>query len=1165
MKDWTFRQWNRITGWVVFIIALVTYLLTMERKFSFWDTGEYISSAAKLEVTHAPGAALFQLVGAVFCTLAFGHGEYYALIINAMSGLFSAFTILFLFWTITHMMVRLNGWDFQHLTKTQEKITLFAGAVGALCFTFSDTFWYSAVEGEVYSMASLFIALLVWLMTKWDEEAHLPSAHRWLILIFFVVGLGVGVHMMCLLAIPAFCLLYYARKYEFSWKSFIIANAITLGVLIFVFKFIFPFIMGLFGKAEIFAVNGMGLPFHSGTVITFLLLIGLSALIIRLSFTKTNKAMVRTASLSLVFMLIGFSCWMVIPIRANANPPMNLNNPDNALGMLDYYNREQYGDWPLFKGQNYTAYLDNAGMMKNEDGSLQTKTRGYIYEKDEKTNTYRKVGEHINYVYNPNQVTFFPRMFQGMGSEGKEVMSNYMLYGAPEFEFNYDNEEVASSPEAKKVFDQLKAKYNDGTITIDDYLQAKEYDLLKVKPPTFGQNLDYFINFQNNHYFLRYLLWNYVGRQNDLDGQMETTRGNWISGIPFIDQLNVGDMKDMPTEYKNESTVYFFFLPLILGLIGLYFQAVQDFKRFYALLALFILTSVGIVFYTGMKPFEPRERDYAMVGSFYAYAIWIGLGAGVILEALQKKLKNPSLVPGAGVVLMMIPAMMAFQNYQSHDRSGRSAAYDYAYSSLKNINKDGILFVYGDNDTYPLWALQETERFRDDVKVVNFTLVGTAWNIDQVKRRTYNSAPIPSQLVHEDYREDRNEQIVLLSSEDWKGIFENMASQQVNPNTLSEFQKYLTQDSMTVKEAVSFIQRNSEQKDIIKKMLFGEEKYEKFNFLPVNKFVLPVNKKNVLASGAVRPQEAGLMVDYIPITYKSRTMYKANLVLMDILANNDWKRTLNFSTGGVYDPENVFFMQDYLQYDGMSYRLIPIQTKRSETGDLGRVDPQTLYQNVKNFRWGGFSNTYNHFDDAALSNIYIYRMAASRAAESLALSGQQAKAREMIALVNKEIPLVKYTDPRGVSSIINAMILSGQEKEGMALAKKSLSKILKDYAYFMQLDPSAKRFAGRDMKMKPLEYSMVVSAVTDALKTLNKPKEAYMFAVESMRPIDKKFEGFVNHLKAIGKEKAFKESENVTEITAFYQYMFDVMDGFDSTYSKEKEHQITSAIIKYAQ
>lgn len=1161
MKNWTFRQWNTILGWVVFVIAFFTYLSTIEPNFSFWDCGEYISSAVKLEVTHAPGAALFQIVGAVAAMFALGKGENYSIVINAMSALFSALTILFLFWTITHLVRRLLNKDFEEVTKHQEISILFAGVIGALCFTFSDTFWFSAVEGEVYSMASMFIALLVWLITKWENEYTAPDSERWIILIFFILGLSVGVHMMCMLAIPAVCLIYYARNYTFSWKSFLWANVITLVVLAFVFKIIFPVIMTLFGKLEIFFVNGLGLPFHSGTIAAFILMVVICYFLIKYA-RKAKRNVYQTVALSVVYMIIGFSCWMVIPIRANANPPMNLNDPDTAIGMLDYYNREQYGDWPTIYGQNYTAFLDAKGIEKNEDGSYKTVKTGDIYEKDEKTGTYRKTGDRFNYVFNKSHVSLMPRMF----NEDKDVMSNYVsMYGAPDFTFNYGNEDVADSPEAKQIFDELRQKYEDGSITAADYLKVRPYDLINVQRPSFGQNMDYFITFQNGYYFVRYLMWNFVGRQNDLEGHMEITNGNWISGISFIDDALWGSQEKMPAKFKNESTVTFFFLPLILGLIGFFFQLNRDFGRFYALLSLFILTSVGIVFYTGVKPFEPRERDYAMVGSFYAFAIWIGLGAGAILWFLQSKVKSNAVNIIAGIVLLGVPLMMGFQNYNVHDRSNRYTAYDYAYSVLKSLPKDDILFVYGDNDTYPVWAIQETERFRDDVKVVNFTLASTPWNIDQIKRKTYNAAAIPSQLTHEDYRDGVNDQIYLMKKDDWQGLFSMLKEQGAPETEFQQFRKYLTQDSMTLKEAMNFIKMKSPEKDELLKMYFGEEKYEKYNILPVTKFILPVNKANAVNAGIIRQADLPNTVNQIMINYKGNTLYKNNLIMLDLLANFDWKRPINFSSGGIYDSENIFFLDEYLQFDGFSYRLVPIHTLQNADGDLGRVDANSLYNVVKNFRWGNFKDLNAHFDETATSNIISYRGAASRAAAALSLSGQKAKAIELLDLAAKEIPAEKYNDPRSLSSMVYGYIVAGQEQKGLKLAEILKKGIFEEYDYYLSLNKSDQVYLRKQMRAKPMEYSLVVSAVTDAYTKIGQKDKAYDYLVKSIEPIDKKFNTFIKDLQQLGKEKAMSESENVQKITPFYQYLFDIMQPFDSTYSKEKENQITTAIIKATQ
>ncbi|MDO4225331.1 MAG: DUF2723 domain-containing protein, partial [Bergeyella zoohelcum] len=667
------------------------------------------------------------------------------------------------------------------------------------------------------------------------------------------------------------------------------------------------------------------------------------------------------------------------------------------------------------------------------------------------------------------------------------------------------------------------------------------------------------------YYFVRYLMWNFVGRQNDLEGNMENTRGNWVSGISFIDDAMWGSQDQMPSKFHNESSVAFFFLPLLLGLLGAYFQLDKDFKRFYAILSLFILTSVGIIFYTGVKPFEPRERDYAMVGSFYAFAVWVGLGAACILLFIQKKIKSQSTNIIAGVVLMGIPMMMGFQNYVPHDRSGRETAYDYAYSVLKSLPKESILFVYGDNDTYPTWTIQETERFRDDVKVINFTLLGTPWNIDQVKRRTYNAMPIPSELSHEDYREGSNDQIYLMRPEMWQQIFAEAQQMGLSENALAEFKKYQTQDSISVKEAMKFLKTKSESKDIILQMLFGETKYEKMNFLPVSKFIIPVNKANAVKSGIIKAKDLAIAENEIVVNYGARTMFKSNLILLDILANFDWKRPISFSSGGLYDNDNLFYLADYLQFDGFTYRLVPIKTPENEQGDTGRVDADDLYNVVKNFKWGGFKNLNTHFDETCTSNIISYRTATSRAAAALVEKGNKQKALELLDLATAEIPVKKYNDPRSLSAMVYGYILAGQENKGIQLAEELKKGIFEEYDYYLTLSPSEQRFVNRQMRLKPAEYSLVVRAVSDAYIKLGKKDKGYDYLVKSLQPLDKRYNAFIKQLQAMGKEKAYNEADKIQDIVPFYHYIFDVMKPYDSTYGEEKLKQIEQQLMKLTQ
>ncbi|STD00936.1 Uncharacterised protein [Chryseobacterium carnipullorum] len=509
--------------------------------------------------------------------------------------------------------------------------------------------------------------------------------------------------------------------------------------------------------------------------------------------------------------------------------------------------------------------------------------------------------------------------------------------------------------------------------------------------------------------------------------------------------------------------------------------------------------------------------------------------------------------------------MMGFQNYTPHDRSKKSAARDYAYSFLKSVPKDDIIFIYGDNDTFPVWAIQETERFRDDVKTVNFTLLATPWYIDQVKRKTYNATGIPTQLTHDDYRDGVNDQIYLMKKEDWEGFFSMLKQQGVPDTEFQAFRKFLTQDTLTLKEAVSFLKFKSPEKDELLKMYFGEEKYAEYNILPVTKFILPVNKENALKAGIITQADLPNVVNQIMITYKGNTLYKNNLMMLDMFANFDWKRPINFSSGGVYDSENIFYLDEYLQFDGFSYRLVPIHTVPNTDGNMGRVNANSLYDVVKNFRWGNFKDLGIHYDEAATSNIMGYRMTASRAASALALSGQKGKALEILDLVSKEIPAEKYNDPRSLSSMVTGYIIAGQEKKGLQLAEILKKEIFEEYDYYLSLSPAFQKQSARQMRVKPMEYSLVVSAVTDAYKKLGQNEKAYNYLIKSIEPVDKKFNIFITALQQMGKEKAIKESEDIQKITPFYQYLFDVMQPFDYTYSKKKEDQITRAMIKITQ
>ncbi|MDR3273146.1 MAG: DUF2723 domain-containing protein [Flavobacteriaceae bacterium] len=1143
-----YKKLNNIIGWGIFAIAAITYLLTIEPNFSFWDCGEYISSAVKLEISHSPGAITFQILGAVWALFAFGNGHHYSIVINAMSAIMSAFTIIFLFWTITHLVRRIlfPKIDPSEYTLYQKAVIFLSGAIGALTFTFTDTFWFSAVEGEVYASASCFTALLLWLICKWEDNADSSRANKWLILISLIIGLSVGVHLMVLLVVPTMGYIYYAKKYDFTWKNFIIASVIIGAVFIFVFKIIFVVTMGFFGASEIFFVNDLQMPFNTGSIFAFIVII--AVFYYGLTYTAKHKhTIANTVILSVLFMLIGFSSWMVVPIRANANPPINLNDPDNAIGMKDYYNRVQYGDWPTFYGANYTAYLDPNGIIGTTDN-------GPIYEKNETTGRFEITGKRLSYKFDPKQESFLPRMYNNLPSS----MENYgLMEGYPEFTMN---PEYAGNPQAEKVFKELQHKKSSGEISIDDYQAALQNDLINVKKPTLAQNFNFMMTYQMGYMFVRYLLWNFAGRQNDIQGNYQDAKGNWVSGIKTIDAMHLGNQDKIPSAYVNKATNHYFFLPLLLGLIGFFFQLNRDSERFWALLVLFLLTSAGIIFYTNVRAFEPRERDYALVTAFYTFGIWIGLGVTAVMQGL-KKLKQETAGLAVGAVLLGIPLLVAFQNWDDHDRSRRYTAYDFSYSYLNGLDKNSpILFVYGDNDTYPLWALQETEEFRSDAKVVNYTLLGTSWYIDQVLRKTYQAPKLPSSLVHAEYRDGTNDQIFVLENDFWKNIFTNVSADSI-PQEYNEFRKFAEQDSMSAKEAIAFIRNKQAQtviKDIYSRVTGTDYSSRDLSFLPLKKIYIPVNKENALKYGIVKPEDAPLMVNNLKVTITRGSLDKATLAMLDMFANYNWDRSIYFSSGGTYSPVNLFYTQNYLEYQGMVSKLVPIYTPDDRSGNQGRTNPLTLYNLIMNYRFGNFKDPKAYFDETCRSNILNYRMACGRAAIALAKAGDKKQANDVLALISREIPLSMYPATPSFNSIISAYLYIGEEQEGLKLAEDYKKQILNELDYYLSLSPNDQKFVVNDMGTLSSYYSLVVSNMVDTYQNMNQQDKALSYITKSFAPLDERLKNF----EMLGKNGASKQHIAMQNLMTSYGQMFQILHPIDSVYEQEKLEEVSKKIMK---
>ena len=714
----SFKKLNNIVGWFVFLIATIVYFLTLEPTVSWWDCGEYISTAYKLQVGHPPGAPLFQMIGRFFSLFAFGDVTKVALMINAMSALCSSFTILFLFWTISLLAKKIWLKDGEDSPMSNKIAVLAASAIGALAYTFSDSFWFSAVEGEVYAMSSLFTAITFWAILKWEEVADQPYNYRWIILIAYLIGLSIGVHLLNLLCIPAVVYVVYFKKYKkVTFKGFVIAGIISVALVGFIQVILVPAVVSLCGKFELFFVNTLGAPFNLGTLIYFIILISLIVLGIYFT-TKYKKVMLNTVVLSFMFILIGYSSFFMLVIRANANTPINENEPSEAVSMLSYLKREQYGSWPLVYGPYYMAKPYDAN-----DGSP-------VYVRDEEKGKYviTDYRRGTDPIYDDNVMTIFPRMWNGTKRSYTSTYEQYI---------------------DKSKMIPVSVKKSDGSVET-------------ILKPTFMQNLKFFIGYQCNHMYWRYFMWNFVGRQNDIQGHGEIENGNWISGIKFIDNARLGDQSDLPKSMTTTGRTAFYFMPLILGLIGIFYQVKNDINNSWVVFLLFFMTGLAIVIYLNQTPYQPRERDYAYAGSFYAFCIWIGLGLLYVVELMQKLMKNKMAAAVVAFILCLsVPTVMAASGWESHSRSDKTSALDWGKNYLSNLPPNAVIFTRGDNDTFPLWYVQEVEGFRTDVRVCNYMLSSGYWYVHQMGRKQYESERLPLSLTPEQYDNGVNEPVFI--------------------------------------------------------------------------------------------------------------------------------------------------------------------------------------------------------------------------------------------------------------------------------------------------------------------------------------------------------------------------------------------------------------------
>ncbi|TDR24208.1 glycosyltransferase family 117 protein [Flavobacterium cheniae] len=1041
MNSFNFKKWNTILGWSTFMVALITYSLTVEPTMSFWDCGEYIATSANLEVGHPPGAPLFQMLGAFFAMFAFSPDKI-ALMVNYLSVFSSAFTVLFMFWSLTILLKKLIIGE-KEISTNNAIMILGSAAVASLSFTFTDSFWYNAVEAEVYAMATFLIALLFWLGLRWEQELNTPRGNKWLLIISLVIGLSFGVHFMALLAFPAIGFLYFFKKYHnVTVKSFLIANVVIIAILLFIFKLLLPYTLAFFGKTEIFMVNSLGMPFNSGTIFAFILIV--AAFYFGLNYTKKKgHVFYNTLILSTLFILIGFSTWMMLPIRANANTPINENKPSDAAEVLAYYNREQYGEQKLFYGPQFS---DTYSGLDPVTPYLDDKPN---YERDYKTKKYVITNDYINAKQNTDDAhkALLPRMWSN------EHRENYMIFTEP-LEFRI-NPEYAHEDELVQIVTQFRKAHAAGEIDEADYDKfLKGYgEYLIVDKPTFFNNMKFMIQYQFGYMYVRYLLWNFVGRQSDVQGKYDNTNGNWLSGISFIDEMFIGTQKNLPSDMQNnKGRNTYFFLPFILAIIGMVFHAKRDIKSFYVLLVLFLFTGLALKIYLNERPFEPRERDYALVGSFYVFAMWIGYGIYAIFDTLKKYIQPKVAIPIVlATSLLASPVVLAAQNWDDHDRSNKDTALTMAKAYLDSCEPNAILFTIGDNDTFPLWYMQEIEGYRTDIRIVNTSLFMTDWYIDQMKMKTHNSEPIPSSFNREQYKG---------SNRDYSLFVERTKE----PLLLDEMLKFIALDDERAK-----IELNNGRK---------------INYFPSKKVIYPIDKAAVIKNKAVSEKFYDSIVPAIEFEIKDEALYKNRLMMLDIVNQNNWKRPIYF-TGGSFGEDDYLWMKDYLQLDGMCFKLVPIKTPAESPSPMkmGQIDADKMYNIVMKWDWGNSGKSIIYHDPETRKNSISYRTNLARLMEALIMEGKMDKAEKVIDLAMEKMPVQYFEYYSMLEPFAIGYYEVGKKEKARAIISEVIKKYQENLSFYNSWKPSEQNFGAMDI-VSDIEYYRSLLQVAESAEDL---------------------------------------------------------------------------------
>ncbi len=1006
-----FKLINTILGVIIGIVASAVYIMTAEPTVSWWDCGEYIATTSKLLVGHPPGAPTFQIIGRICTLFAGGDPTKMAFCVNCMSAVCSGLTIMLLYFTIVRLARKLMA-KYGDMTLPRAIAVMGAALVGSMAYAFTDTFWFSAVEGEVYAMSSFFTALVFWCILKWDEEYDNPkenvNPNRWIVLIAYLVGLSIGVHLLNLLTLPAIVLIVYYKlsknatgmgavlsfaiisfffaffcsplwmfliwifitiplfvlcakkgtlKSKAEWGVFLslIGSVVLLGLILWG---IIPQVVNLAGKFDLFFVNSLHMPFNSGTIIFFALIIGLIAWGIYAGYKK-SKPILLTATFCFAMLLVGYSTFFTLVIRSNANPTIDENNPEDAVALLAYLNREQYGSYPLFYGQSY-----NSRAIGSEDGKPV-----YVKDKEKKRYVISNNRKSEKTKYDPADCMLFPRMW-------------------------------SSEKEAEYV-NWLNNRYNSNSSSDKENRRA----LARNEVPSWRRNITFLQTYQFGYMYWRYFMWNFSGRQNDLQGRGDNMNGNWISGIPFIDKAMVGEQSNLPLPLKRPGHNTYYLLPLLLGLIGIVYQTRKDTPNAFVVFMLFIMTGLAIAFYLNMYTFQPRERDYAFAASFYAFSIWIGFGVLAIYELFEKFKSKSMQVAGAALTTVIcfvaVPSVLASQNWDDHDRSNRYTALAIAKNYLDSCEPNAILFTLGDNDTFPLWYVQEVEGYRTDVRVCNLSLLSTSWYVDQMKRQAYQSKPLPISMTWNQYKDGTRDAMYL----------EPGNNQFLDLNAVMDYIKDPQFDNTRVL------------------LLLSQDKGYRSNgrAIPAS-FSLKVDKEKVLANGTVNPKDSALIVDKLEWNLGGssvRTLAKAYIVMMDILANNNWERPIYYaSTTG---SEAYLGLEEYFQLEGFAYRLVPIKSPRSSGYDIGRVNSDRLYDNLMNvyldhsrvdlinhpdakkgeaypYYWGGFNDprVYQNEDNTRL--VSLTRRIYDRLGNQLLAEGQIEKAEKVFDMGNKVVP-----------------------------------------------------------------------------------------------------------------------------------------------------------------